>query len=221
MDSPQVQPPVGLTPQSPLPVAPQPSRPNYSAGREVLSLIGVLAMAFLVAVFLIVYVFRSYQVDGPSMQSALQNQDKLIIWKLPRTWSRLTGHAFIPDRGDVIVFQESGLSSFGQTDSKQLIKRVVGLPGDRVIVKDGALTIINKTHPQGFQPDQVLAYNHDHHIGVTNGDIDLTLGPDQLFVCGDNRPDSLDSRAFGPINANQIVGQLVIRMFPLNQLKTF
>jgi signal peptidase I len=56
---------------------------------------------------------------------------------------------------------------------------------------------------------------------VTSGDIDVTLGADQLFVSGDNRPDSLDSRAFGPIDANQIIGKLVLRVFPINQAEAF
>lgn len=214
--------PVGLTPAAPEAAAPTGGADRQpSAWREVFSTIGILVLAFLVAVLLIAYVFRSYQVDGPSMQTTLMNQDKLIIWKVPRTWARITHHAYIPQRGDIIVFQEAGLSVYGQTDSKQLIKRVVGLPGDRVVVKDGTVTIYNKSHPNGFQPDQTLPYDSDKHIAVTNGNVDVTLGADQLFVCGDNRPDSLDSRAFGPINADQIIGKLVLRVFPINEVKVF
>jgi len=219
--SPSSEQPVGLTPPETTPMPPETSDNQPSAWREVFSTIGILLLAFLVAVLLIAFVFRSYQVDGPSMETTLMNQDKLIIWKVSRTWARITHHAYIPNRGDVIVFQEAGLSVYGQQDSKQLIKRVVGLPGDRVVVRDGAVTIYNKAHPNGFQPDQTLPYDSDKHIPVTNGDVDVTLGPDQLFVCGDNRPDSLDSRAFGPINANQVIGKLIVRVFPINQIKTF
>lgn len=187
--------------------------------RELLSTIGILITALVVALLMISFVFRSYQVDGPSMQSTLQNNDKLIIWKVERTWALITGHAYIPGRGDVIVFNESGLSQFGQSDSKQLIKRVIGLPGDRVVVKDGVYTIYNNQHPEGFNPDKVLPYGKN--IYVTSGSLDITLGKDQLFVSGDNRPDSLDSRAFGPIKADQIVGKLVLRVFPFNQAKVF
>ena len=212
--------PIGLTPPS-LSETPEPSPAQPSAWREILSTLGILALAFLVAVALIAYVFRSYQVDGPSMETTLLNQDKLIIWKVPRTWARITRHDYIPKRGDIIVFQESGLSAFGQEDSKQLIKRVMGLPGERVVVKDGAVTIYNKDHPEGFKPDDTLAYDKDGHIPATTGDVDVTLGSDQLFVCGDNRPDSLDSRAFGPINASQVIGKLIVRVFPINTIKTF
>jgi signal peptidase I len=190
-----------------------------SAWREVLSTVGILVTALVVALLMIAFVFRSYQVDGPSMQNTLHNADKLIIWKVPRTWSDITGHPYIPKRGDIIVFTESGLAQFGQTNTKQLIKRVIGLPGDRVVVANGVYTIYNKQHPNCFDPDKTLPYGKN--IPITSGNIDVTLGPDQLFVSGDNRPDSLDSRAFGPINANQVVGKLVLRVFPLSQAEVF
>ncbi len=225
------QPPGNLTPVqaqtepriTPLPSATAARSGDNNSGsgwRDFASTVGILVTALLVALFMIGFVFRSYQVDGPSMQQTLQNQDKLIIWKVPRTWARLTHHAYIPKRGDVIVFTESGLGQFGQEDSKQLIKRVIGLPGDRVVVKDGTITIHNGAHPDGFQPDKTLGYAYPN-FPTTSGDIDVTLSTDQLFVSGDNRPDSLDSRAFGPINANQIVGKLVVRVFPTNQIKSF
>lgn len=186
---------------------------------EFLSTVGILLTALAVAILMIMFVFRSYQVDGPSMQTTLQNADKLIIWKVPRTIARITHHAYIPNRGDVIIFTESGLSAFGQTDTKQLIKRVIGLPGDRVVVANGVVTIYNKAHPGGFQPDKTLPYGNV--IPSTSGDVDVTLHANQIFVCGDNRPDSLDSRAFGPIDVNQVIGKLVLRVFPISQAKAF
>lgn len=190
-----------------------------SGWHELASTIAILGAALLTAFFIIFFVFRSYQVDGPSMESTLQNSDKLIIWKVPRTWAKITHHDYIPNRGDIIVFSESGLSEFGQQDSKQLIKRVIGLPGERVVVKDGYISVYNAEHPAGFQPDKTLSYGED--IPVTTGNVDYTLGPHQIFVSGDNRPDSLDSRAFGPIDANQIVGKLILRVFPVGEAKAF
>lgn len=194
--------------------------PQPSGWRELASTIGILLTALVVALLVIAFVFRSYQVDGPSMQNTLQNDDKLIIWKVPRTWASITGHAYIPQRGDIIVFNESGLSQFNDTqDSKQLIKRVIGLPGDHLIIKNGAYVVYNKAHPQGFEPDKTLPYGQN--IPVTGGSTDVTLGQDQVFVSGDNRPDSLDSRNFGPINASQIVGKLVLRVFPIDHAQVF
>lgn len=197
-----------------------PESDNQPSGwRELFSTLGILLTALLVALFIIAFVFRSYQVDGPSMKNTLQNADKLIIWKVPRSWARITGHDYVPSRGDVIVFTQSGLSEFGQQDSKQLIKRVIGLPGDHVVLNNGTYMITNKAHPDGFAPDKTLPYGKD--IPVTSGNVNVTLAADQLFVSGDNRPDSLDSRAFGPIRADQVVGKLVLRVFPINQAKAF
>ena len=216
----------GSTPEPTLPPVPQlppdqlpELQPQHSGWRELFSTIGVLLTALAVALFIIAFVFRSYQVDGPSMENTLQNADKLIIWKVPRSWARVTGHAYIPDRGDIVVFTESGLSQFGQQDTKQLIKRVIGLPGDHLVLNNDHYVIYNKAHPHGFNPDTTLPYGHN--FPVTTGNVDLTLGKNQIFVSGDNRPDSLDSRAFGPINASQIVGKLVLRVFPVNQAKVF
>ena len=212
-------------PLTPVPVYDKPTQKKSQGGgarsaiRELFSTVGILSTALVIALLMIAFVFRSYQVDGASMQNTLQNADKLIIWKIPRTWARITGQAYIPNRGDIIVFSESGLSQFGQTDTKQLIKRVIGLPGEHVTVKDGNYTIYNKSNPSGFNPDKTLPYGKD--IPATSGNIDLTLAANQLFVSGDNRPDSLDSRNFGPINANQVIGKLILRVFPISQAKNF
>jgi signal peptidase I len=195
--------------------------PKRRSWHEAASTAGIVASALLVAIFIILFVFRSYQVDGPSMESTLQNNDKLVIWKVPRTWSDITRHDYIPARGNIIVFNEGGLSEFGQQDSKQLIKRVIGLPGDKVVVENGKIAVYNKDHPGGFDPDKTLPYGQNGVIPYTAGHLTVKLGPHQLFVCGDNRPDSLDSRSFGPIDAKQVVGKLVLRVFPVSQAKAF
>lgn len=198
----------------------QADEPGKQSGwHEFFSTVGILVAALLVALFIIAFVFRSYQVDGPSMKNTLQNDDKLIIWKVPRTWARITGHPYIPARGDIIVFTETGLSQFNQDNTKQLIKRVIGLPGDKVVVRNGRYTVYNRAHPHGFDPDTTLPYGRD--IPVTPGAGSWDIGKNQLFVSGDNRPDSLDSRDFGPINANQVIGKLIFRAFPVSQAKVF
>jgi len=204
------------------PAATQPAQTRkHRVWREFLSTALVFAIALLVAGGLISFVFQSYEVDGPSMETTLQNQDRLIVWKLPRTWARITHHQYVPQRGDIIVFVESGLSQYGQQDTKQLIKRVIGLPGDHVVVKDGKVTVYNSQHPTGFNPDTSLPYGAHNHIPSTSGTIDVTLSQDELFVNGDNRPVSLDSRTFGPIKTSQVVGKLMLRVYPLSKSGTF
>ena len=154
------------------------------------------------------------------MEPTLQNSDRLVVWKVQRTWARITGSPYIPGRGDIVIFTERALEIYGQGHSKQLIKRVIGLPGDRVVVKDGKVTIFNDEHPEGFEPDTTLPYGK---VGLqaTQGDIDITVPKGQVFVCGDNRGNSLDSRAFGPVSANDIVGKLVVRVLPINKAERF
>ncbi len=196
-------------------------RRTTSQWADILSIIFVFVAAGILALVLIVFVFQSYQVDGPSMENTLQNNDRLIVWKVPRTWARITRQPYVPDRGDIIIFTENNLSQFGQTDVKQLVKRVIGLPGDHVVVKDGAITIYNKQHPSGFQPDKTLPYGQEHALPYTSGDVDVTLKSNQIFVCGDNRVDSLDSRAFGPVDVNDVVGKLVLRIYPFDTFESF
>jgi signal peptidase I len=188
--------------------------------RSTLSTIGILLTAPLIAVFLTVFVFQSYQVDGASMETTLSHNDRLIVWKLPKTWSKITGHGYIPKRGDIVVFVEPGISQFGQDPKKQLIKRVIGLPGERVTVRDGKLIVYNREHPEGFEPDKTLPYGDAIQ---TNTPIEGTwdIGPNEVFVVGDNRNNSLDSRTFGPINIENIVGKLVIRVLPLSEMQRF
>lgn len=190
--------------------------------RSTLSTVGILLLAPAIALLLTAYVFQSYQVDGPSMQNTLQNNDRLIVWKLPRTWARMTGHQYVPNRGDIIIATESGLSNYGDTqDSKQLVKRVIGLPGDRVVIKNNVITVYNTAHPNGFEPDNTLPYGKNGAIPPTTNNLDVTIGKDQLFICGDNRSDSLDSRIFGPIQTSQVIGKLVARIFPISDAQRF
>jgi signal peptidase I len=200
------------------PTADSPKPDHHQNLHDILSIVVVLFSALVLAFGLISFVFQSYQVDGQSMQNTLHNADHLIVWKVPRTWARITGHPYVPGRGDIIIFNEPGLSAYGQSQDKQLIKRVIGLPGDRVVVKNGTITVYNKAHPNGFDPDKTLPY---HNTVYTAGNIDVTLTANQLFVCGDNRGDSLDSRVFGPIDINNVVGKLIIRVLPFNKAEIF
>jgi signal peptidase I len=199
---------------------PGPKFINKSAVKEFFSAFGVLITALVVALGLILFVFQSYQVSGPSMQQTLHDQDRLIVWKLPRSWARLTHHQYVPNRGDIVIFTQSGLAQYGQENTKQLIKRVIAQPGERVVVAHNTITVYNKQHPGGFQPDKTLPYGANI-TEPSEQSIDVTLGKDQIFVCGDNRTNSLDSRFFGPIQTSQVIGKLAIRVLPLTQIEKF
>lgn len=216
--------PAPLSPNTPTGQTPEPyvSPPSKNETmREILSTIGVLLAALGVAFGLIAWVFQSYEVEGPSMETTLMNQDRLIVWKVPRTIARITNQSYIPNRGDVVIFIENGLSQFGQSDSKQLIKRVIALPGERVVVANSVITVYNADNPDGFVPDDTMSYGKVINQGAETHNIDITLAKEQVFVCGDNRPDSLDSRTFGPIEADQIVGKLSLRLLPVSEIEKF
>lgn len=217
-------PPTKPTPQESTPTVVSQGYHHKKSNKFVsaLSTVGILLLAPIIAVFLTLFVFQSYQVDGPSMEQTLQNNDRLIVWKLPRTWSRITGHQYVPKRGDIIILNESGLSSYGSAqDTKQLVKRVIGLPGDHIVIKNNILTVYNSEHPEGFQPDATLPYGKDGAIPPTSDNLDVTLSKTQIFVAGDNRPNSLDSRTFGPVETSQVVGKLVARILPLSSVERF
>ncbi len=203
-----------------MPISTPPERSKHESLRSVASTISILLIAPLIAVLLTAFVFQSYQVDGPSMETTLHNNDRLIVWKVSKTWSRITGHPYVPGRGDVIVFTEPSLAQYGQEPGKQLIKRVIALPGERVVVKDKKMMVYNQEHPEGFSPDDELPYG-DSLNKETNIDGEWNVGKNEIFVSGDNRYNSLDSRIFGPINAGNIVGKLAIRVLPINQMKRF
>jgi signal peptidase I len=189
-----------------------------AAIRENLYTLLILLAAPLLAVLIINFVFRTYQVDGPSMESTLQDQDRLIILKVPKTISKITGNDYIPNRYDIIVFTHRG-GFDSPTGERQLIKRVIGLPGDRVVIKDNLVTVYNKEHPSGFLVDRFGP--ESGVITITGGNIDETVKDGEVFVMGDNRENSLDSRGLGTVQSEDIVGKLTFRIFPFHKLDKF
>lgn len=212
--------PDSYTPPSPI-SAPNNNPPKKGKIRGAFSIIFIVIAALGVAFLIMTFVFRSYQVEGPSMLPTLENNDRLIIWKFPRTWAKVTGDTYIPNRGDVIVFIERGLVA-PDGSTKQLIKRVIGLPGDRVVIDDGMVTIYNAGHPEGFSPDTTMEYGKDIDlVSKSTENVDETVDENEIYVMGDNRNNSLDSRVFGPLPVEDVVGKLVFRMFPITKAEQF
>lgn len=186
---------------------------------DTLSTIGIIVLAPIVALFLTHFIFQSYQVDGPSMETTLQDRDRLIVTKTGKTWARITNNDYIPKRYEIIIFNYSGEFGPGGVTQKQLIKRVIGLPGDRVVVKDGVVTVYNNEHPDGYLIDREGPERNA--IRDTPGTIDINVQPGELYVMGDNRENSLDSRSFGAVRSDDIVGKLNLRIYPFNKTDKF
>ena len=207
-------------PSQPVPAAERDVSKKSSGGlKNVFATIAILVAAPIVALLITSFLFQSYEVFGPSMQTTLHNGDRLIVVKAPRTWAKIKHEIFMPERGQIVIFTKVDLLLDNGEGSKQLIKRVMALPGERVVVKDNVLTVYNAAHPEGFQPDKQGAYGSV--IKSTAIDGEWTVGAGQVFVCGDNRGNSLDSRTFGPIDTSDIVGTAAFRFLPVNTSRTF
>lgn len=187
--------------------------------KDILS-ISAFIMAVLIGTLLInTFVFRSFSVIGPSMETTLYTNDRLVVNRLPVTWSQLQNKTFVPDRGQVIVFKNPNYST-GLGD-EYIVKRVIAFAGERVVLKDGQYTVYNNRLPDGFNPDDA---NHGEPGSPTSGETDMVVPKDELFVSGDHRQGSfsLDSRnGLGTIPYYDVVGPVGLRIFPFDKLRTF
>jgi signal peptidase I len=159
------------------------------------------------------FVFQAFHVVGSSMVPTLHESDYLIISKLGATSAKITkglgrNTVYTPKRGEVIVFH------YPKDPSLVFVKRVIGLPGDHVVVKDGQVTIYNAASPSGFDPDAGLTLN----APTTLGSFDDTVPAGSVFVLGDNRAPngSYDSREWGYLDSSYIIGNAVIRLLPVS-----
>ena len=206
-------------PSGPPPVPAEPPKQRWEHTRSVISTILLLILAPLIALAITAFAFQSYQVEGASMEKTLSNNDRLIVNKLARTWARITNGHYTPTRGEVVIFNQAGLYDSEGQPQKQLIKRVVGLPGERVVVKENKVIVYNDKFPEGFNPDKDNGYSIS--ADETPGDVDTLVEENEVFVLGDNRTNSEDSRYFGPISTQQIVGKLTFRISPLDKIQKF
>lgn len=172
------------------------------------------------ALFIRFFVAAPYVVSGASMEPTFDNWDYLIT-------DRLSYRLSEPDRGDVVVFclPNQGecslvkrLSEMQWTAPRTLIKRVIGLPGETVSVNGSEVRIVNAENPDGFILDE--PYLSPENLGGPSN-IQLTLGDNQYFVLGDNRRVSSDSRVWGVLPGDNLIGHVTLRLFPLTSAALF
>jgi signal peptidase I len=182
----------------------------------------LVALAVLLAVVFKTFLVAAFYIPSGSMESTLNISDRVLVEKV----SYRLGDV---ERGDVVVFVhdepgfESGgpgnpitgfFSSLGQAvgvvppSDRDFIKRVVGIPGDRISCRDGAL----------LRNGQRVSEPYLAPGTTTDGCRQTTVGPGQLYVMGDNRNNSQDSRTFGPIDRSDVVGRAFVRIWPLNHI---
>ncbi|HEX5688934.1 MAG TPA: signal peptidase I [Roseiflexaceae bacterium] len=173
------------------------------------------AIQVLVLFLLLSLLIGRFEIHQVSMEPNFHEGQRVIVSKLDGIWDLLvvrTAHAaetrtqspFAPKRGQVVVLNPPN------GDGDALIKRVIGLPGEQIELRDGVVLI------NGRQLDEPYANGLPTSCYSTCAP--LTLGEDEYFVMGDNRPSSLDSRSFGAVPATKIIGRVVMRYWPLDKL---
>lgn len=198
------------SPQPPAPMSSQnqsaPVYPRRSGFKKLLTAL-LIILLLLVAIYITyiastAYVLtkldKAYVVDGPSMAPALNNGEKVLVanYNVQNTKLLNTSTAI----NDLVVFK----TNF-QGKSYTIIKRVVAVAGQRVVIANNKLTVYDTMHANGFDP--TTAYEPS---GVaTAGSVDTIVPSGDVYVLGDNRPDSLDSRAFGPVAESSLTGKVI------------
>lgn len=167
----------------------------------------VLTTSLVVVITINSFVLQIFTVNGVSMQQTLQDGDKLLVNKLPITFSK----QYVPNRGEIVIVHPNfGLSALSEdVGSSTLVKRVLGLPGERVTINNGIITIYNSEKTDGFNVDAGSSWEATTSLDETQDQIDIQLAEDEIFICGDNRPESIDSRYNGAIGLKQIIGVVI------------
>lgn len=150
------------------------------------------------------FVIQPFFVLGASMEPTFENGDYLIIDEISYRFGE-------PQRGDVVVFK------YPYDTTQYYIKRIVGLPGEVIDFKDGKIIIKNKENPDGFALEEGYILSEKETFGGKS----VTLGNDEYFVLGDNRGASSDSRRWGPLGEQYLIGKVLIRVFPFTTFKLF
>lgn len=184
-------------------------------------LTGLVVSSVLIVAVLNAWVVQLYQVDGPSMQTTLYTGDTLLVNKLPKTFSQLTQREYVPKRGQVIIFTKERNVLFEPVEADAptyIVKRVIGLPGDLVVINGSTIKVYTKDKPNGFNPDTDQHWTESIQPGMYD-QVTITLQPDEIFVVGDNRPESIDSRTYGAVKLDELVGQAVLHVAQPGQQK--
>lgn len=184
--------------------APRPRIPRANKKNEFKELLKFAIIAVPLVLLVRAYVIGPFIVSGASMDFTFRNGQYLIVDELSYRFNA-------PQRGEVVIFK------YPLDTTRFYIKRVIGLPGETVLIENGAVTIVNSQYPQGH----LLSEPYIDQVNKKFDTLSVKLGNDQYFVMGDNRAGSSDSRIWGPVTRDLFVGRPIVRLFPFNKIGTF
>lgn len=150
------------------------------------------------------FLVQPFVVRGASMEPTFLDREYLLVDEISYRFHE-------PVRGEVVVFR------YPLDPSEFFIKRVVGLPGDTVDIRNGQVIVTNAEHPEGVVLDE-LYLGSGYHAGL---ETHAVMNPNEYFLLGDNRGASLDSRNFGPVKEEFLIGRVWVRGWPLQRLNIF
>lgn len=196
---------------------------RHPGARDALSFLVFAFLVLIGTVFINAFIFRSFNVVGPSMESTMYTGDRLIVNRIPVTLAQIQNKSYIPARGQAIVFKNPRFLPGSGGRDEYVVKRVIAFPGERVVVKNGTVTVYNDANPGGFNPDTLLSGATPG--SPTRGDESTTVNEGSLYVMGDHRQGdfSCDSRdnCLGQIPFYDVVGPVSLRIWPLDKIRTF
>jgi len=181
------------------------SRPRRPTRHVIIEWAVIILVALLVSVGLRSFAFQTFFIPSGSMEPTLLVGDRILVDKLAVDWGSI-------HRGDILVFKAPPTENCGGEPVSDLVKRVIGLPGDR-IYSNGNTIYVNKVALKEAWP-----HNEPLGTSIASAKNPVVVQPGRYFMMGDNHSDSCDSRMWGTITHSEIIGKAFFRVWPLTRL---
>lgn len=160
-------------------------------------------IALIIVIPIRVFIAQPFIVSGASMEDTFHTNEYLIVDQISYRFEE-------PQRGEVVIFR------YPRDPSKYFIKRIIGIPGDTITIEGDTVTITNTENPEG-----VILTEPYIKTMAENTSLSEELGTGEYFVMGDNRDASSDSRVWGVLQENKIIGKALFRLFPLSEMEAY
>lgn len=174
--------------------------------RYIFELVKVVVVSLAIIIPVRYYLIQPFYVKGASMEPNFYDKEYLIIDEIS---FRLKN----PERGDIVVFK------YPRNHEEYFIKRIIGLPGEKVQIKNGVVYIYNEKNPEGLKLEESYLSENDKTYGLNEESVALSLN--EYYVLGDNRNFSKDSRSFGAVDEKLIIGRVLLRGWPFSRVHIF